>query len=133
MPSDIDEFGGFPAESARYVMLAMLQRVPQSLGFQRGDCHALPVERVETTDRIAANQQTLRESGHFVVAPPPIGWDPVARDIANRVRGPQGSHSGCWREFLGKGDHSGAVGGRLFSQDSAYGEHRHAILVAAQR
>src|SRR5207247_2094178 len=86
LPGGGDWLGGGPEEPAGQFRLAAGQAVAQRGGLQRGDRHALPVDRVEAADRVPDGQQSGGEVAQPFVAPPQVGREPVGADVTERFR-----------------------------------------------
>ena len=61
--------------------------VAQRECLQRGDGHALPVDRVEAADRVADDEEAVREASHPLVAAPDVRLESVRRRAVDRLGG----------------------------------------------
>ena len=85
LPRVVDGGGGGAEEPAREVALPALQALAQRDRLGGGDCHSLPVGRVERADGVAADQQPLREPAQALVAAPRAGREAVRHDVVERL------------------------------------------------
>ena len=88
VPGHADRLGRGAKVAPGQVGNASAQAVSQRHRVHRRDRHSLPVDRVEATYRIAADQQAVGESPHLVVASPLAGRHPVLDHRPDRFAGP---------------------------------------------
>jgi hypothetical protein len=83
-PGVLDRSVGSLEVTSRDLVVAVLQAARESFCLQGGDCHALPVDRVEAADRVADDQQRVGDAPQAFVAAAYTGGIGVGRDLVER-------------------------------------------------
>lgn len=106
-------------EPAWQIGVASAQTRTKDLGLGRRDGHALPVYRVEAADGITEDQQSVGGAGELVVAPPPVGRNPVLDHVPKRLTRADRGKRVTWRELLEEVEQFGTIRGGFPTTDGA--------------